>query len=176
MNEIARKWLKRLFYDRWFRLLVVVGALGLAGLHSLISPWFQTSVSGRAEVVDGDSLRIGRHRVRLQGIDAPEQRQTCLRDGRSWDCGQAAQDYLAGLVRGHRVSCQVSDQDRFGRHLAHCHVGPLNLNRKMVGEGMAVAFGQTYRRDDQLARQQSLGIWGGQFVRPQIWRRDNPRQ
>ncbi|MCB1484044.1 MAG: thermonuclease family protein, partial [Hyphomicrobiaceae bacterium] len=47
-------------------------------------------VRGAARVIDGDSLYVGQNEVRLKGIDAPEGRQTCLRDGRDWDCGNAA--------------------------------------------------------------------------------------
>ena len=32
----------------------------------------------RAFVIDGDTLKIGRDTVRLNGVDAPELRQTCL--------------------------------------------------------------------------------------------------
>ena len=33
--------------------------------------------SGKARAIDGDSLELSGHRVRLYGIDAPERRQTC---------------------------------------------------------------------------------------------------
>lgn len=43
-------------------------------------------VSGIATVVDGDTLRLGPLSIRIHGIDAPEQGQTCQhRNGRAWD-------------------------------------------------------------------------------------------
>ena len=39
--------------------------------------------SGAARAVDGDSLELGGHRVRLYGIDAPERRQTCKKGRRN---------------------------------------------------------------------------------------------
>ena len=45
---------------------------------------------GEATAVDGDSLSVGGTSVRLFGIDAPESRQTCDRDGTDWGCGEEA--------------------------------------------------------------------------------------
>lgn len=38
-------------------------------------------------MIDGDSLSVGQHEIRLFGIDAPELKQTCMRAGQSWACG-----------------------------------------------------------------------------------------
>lgn len=46
--------------------------------------------SGRATVIDGDTLEVAGVRVRLWGIDAPESRQTCLRAEPPYPCGQRA--------------------------------------------------------------------------------------
>jgi hypothetical protein len=43
--------------------------------------------AGTVRVVDGDTMSIREHRLRLAGIDAPEKAQTCRRDGRTWHCG-----------------------------------------------------------------------------------------
>src|SRR5207237_1182174 len=48
-------------------------------------------VTGRARVVDGDSLEVAGYRIRLFGIDAPEWRQECTdASGASYACGRAA--------------------------------------------------------------------------------------
>ena len=53
---------------------VVLSAVALA--------WpVHADVSGRAQVIDGDSLEIGGTRTRLFGIDAPERGQGCQADG-----------------------------------------------------------------------------------------------
>jgi endonuclease YncB( thermonuclease family) len=52
-------------------------------------PSLSLALEGRAEIVDGDTLRIDGRTVRLQGIDAPETRQTCTdRSGQEWPCGR----------------------------------------------------------------------------------------
>ena len=47
------------------------------------------------KVSDGDSLRSGRLKIRLYGIDAPELKQNCANAaGRRWACCVAARERL----------------------------------------------------------------------------------
>ena len=45
-------------------------------------------VTGKAQVTDGDTVKIGGMRIRLLGIDAPEQKQKCWKAGQAWSCGR----------------------------------------------------------------------------------------
>ena len=56
---------------------------------------FRPNVSGRARVVDGDTVEIGQTRVRFHGIDAPKSSQNCIADGPRWPCGERATRALA---------------------------------------------------------------------------------
>ena len=56
------------------------------------------TVEGQPRLVDGDSFFLNGTEVRMVGIDAPEGRQTCERQGRSWPCGEEARKHLAGLL------------------------------------------------------------------------------
>lgn len=47
-------------------------------------------ITGTARVIDGDTLDIAGERLRFDGIDAPESRQTCIASGATWPCGQRA--------------------------------------------------------------------------------------
>ena len=60
------------------------------------------SISGNLKITsisDGDTLRSGKLRIRLFGIDAPEKRQQCTTaEGQQWDCGVEAREALKQLV------------------------------------------------------------------------------
>ncbi|WP_227440919.1 thermonuclease family protein [Methylobacterium sp. W2] len=69
-------------------------------------------ITGRASVVDGDTLDIGGTRIRLHGIDAPESGQLChRRSGEAFRCGQAAALALADRIGSATVSCDPRDTD-----------------------------------------------------------------
>ncbi|MEL6373741.1 MAG: thermonuclease family protein [Pseudomonadota bacterium] len=131
------------------------------------------AIEGRARVIDGDSLRVGRHEIRLQGIDAPEGRQDCRRQGARWACGERATTRLRQLTaRG--VNCRPLKRDQHGRVLAICkdRAGDV-INARLVREGWAVAFGKRYRREEGQAKAAKRGLWAGSFERPRAWRRQN---
>jgi endonuclease YncB( thermonuclease family) len=126
--------------------------------------------TGGYRVVDGDSLALGKERLRLLGIDAPELSQTCMRAGVPWRCGEAARATLAALVDGRDIACTGSRKDKYQRQLVTCTDKGLNLNREMVVRGFAVAFGD-YDAEEQAAWAERAGFWAGDFIRPADWRR-----
>jgi endonuclease YncB( thermonuclease family) len=127
-------------------------------------------VEGAVHVVDGDSLRLGGTDIRLKGIDAPELHQTCRRAGRPYACGQVAREGLLALVSHRRVRCRVTGRDRYGRSLARCEASAADLGATLVGQGLAVSYGD-YAREEASARSRSAGLWAGEFERPDLWRR-----
>lgn len=90
--------------------------------------------------VDGDTLRCaGNGRVRLLHIDAPELEGHCRR-GRRCTPGdaEASRDNLARLIRGRQVTCQREGIDRYGRILARCSAGGIDLACAQVSGRYAV--------------------------------------
>ena len=79
------------------RLIVLILILALVGLVEL--PRLEEPVSGSVKVIDGDTLDMGGQRYRLFGIDAPEGRQTCKRQGQKYSCGEEATVALKGCNR-----------------------------------------------------------------------------
>ena len=129
-------------------------------------------VAGHYRAIDGDSFMVGRTEVRLAGVDAPEGRQLCHKDGRDWTCGREAESRLSALIGGREVRCAVEKIDQHGRSLAVCRVGDVEINRWMVARGFAVAYGG-YEAEERDARQNRRGIWEGEFERPRDWRDRN---
>lgn len=131
-------------------------------------------VEGPVHVVDGDTLRMGAHRIRLHGIDAPESRQSCTRDQNSpWLCGAAATAALRTKIGAASVRCEVEDQDRYRRLVARCFVAGQDMNAWMVSQGWALAYRQyslRYVDQEDQARLQKKGIWVSQFAPPWQWR------
>jgi endonuclease YncB( thermonuclease family) len=113
-------------------------------------------------VVDGQTLRLRDTVVRLHGVLAPMRGQECLSgDGRRFDCGAAASEALASLVRGHAVSCRLDGRDAGGFPQGHCEAGGVSLNRAVVSAGWARADGHTpdLAPEEAAARALRVGIW-----------------
>ena len=149
-------------------------ALLAAGATTTCVP--QERISGRAKVTDGDSFEIGRTPVRLFGIDAPEGRQSCTRDGRAWDCGNEAARKLRGLIGDRTVSCTQRDIDDYGRTVAVCRSGGGDLAAEMARAGLAVAYrrySNDYVDEESEARAARRGLWAGEFTAPEAYRRND---
>lgn len=158
-------------------LLVVAAALYL---------WFSSQRSGplsgqgtgrfegHARIIDGDSLVVGGREIRFKGIDAPEGRQQCTRNGTPWACGEEARRHLAIAIGGRPVVCNGGEADQHGRLLAVCEADGRSLNAAMVEEGYAMAYGN-YGAEEQRARAAKRGLWSGEFERPRDWRAKHPR-
>ena len=138
----------------------LIAGLVLGAVASLAPP----AAAMPVRVIDGVTLEIGSVAYRLHGIDAPEGRQVCAAaDGGTWACGRASTSYLRQLVaEGGEVACVSRSKDRFGRQIATCRAGIIDLNGTMVASGMAWAFTRfstVYLPQESAARSQGLGIW-----------------
>ena len=127
-------------------------------------------------VSDGDSLRSGKLRIRLFGIDAPEKNQQCTNaNGAKWACGETAQKALEELVaNAPYLQCDLIDTDRYGRAVMRCFAGKTDLGAALVRAGLALAYRQyssIYSADEDSAKTAELGMWAGAFTAPWAWRR-----
>ncbi len=109
-------------------------------------------------VIDGGTLRIDRLVVRLLGVDPPPRGESCANVA---DCGSAAANALARLVRQKRVTCALHGADGLGRPLAVCNAAGTDLNRALVEAGWARAGAELpdLRRAENGARADRRGLW-----------------
>ena len=146
-------------------LLILTGAAALAQ---------GTVLQGVATVIDGDTLELHGQSIRLHGIDAPESGQRC-RDasGIPYRCGQRAALALADRVGRGTVTCRQHDTDRYGRIVAVCRLGALDLGLWMVANGHALSYRRystDYVEQEEFARHTRRGFWAGSFIAPWDWR------
>uniref|UniRef100_UPI002639EB91 thermonuclease family protein n=1 Tax=Ferrovibrio sp. TaxID=1917215 RepID=UPI002639EB91 len=80
--------------------------------------------------------------------------------------------HLRGLVARRRVACEEKDRDRYGRVVAICRAGGIDLNRAMVRAGLAWAYSQ-YARDYETAELEAQimgnGIWAANVQAQPAW-------
>lgn len=97
-------------------------------------------------VHDGDTIRCGRERVRLAGIDAPEVRGSprCedLRKGRnpSWcdyRLGERSRDALRAFLASGSIRIERTGRDQYRRTLARVTVNGRDAGAYLVGQGLA---------------------------------------
>ena len=150
-----------------FKRTVILAGVFLIGqlLRALAAPAPGIAIEGPARVVDGDTIDIAGQRIRLEGIDAPEQSQTCsTASGETWACGRAATRALFDLVGSEAIACESTGTDKYGRMLGLCFLDGDDINRFMVESGHAWAFvkySSKYVTEEATARAAHIGIWQG---------------
>ncbi len=113
----------------------------------------------------------------LQGIDSPELTQEC-KDKKTMNvyrCGEAAKEYLNNLIDTQEVACTDEGVDKYRRQLSYCYVGDINLNKEMVKTGNALAYSKYdlfFVKEEVQARWNKVGIWGSEFEKPEIFRKN----
>lgn len=135
-----------------------------------------TETLGVARVLDGDTfeaINASRQttRVRLHGIDAPE-------DGQEY--GDESTQALKRLIANKIVKLEVTDKDRYGRSVAKVYVDSTYVNLEMVKQGMAWWYEKYAPKDYDLsvaqvnAQKKRVGLWSQQDpIPPWVYRQIN---
>lgn len=150
-----------------------IATVAFSLIYSFTSSALDNKVIGVPRIIDGDTLSINSKRIRLHGIDAPEQKQRCTKDGNSWHCGRKATEELSRMISGNTIECVWDKRDKYKRLIGICYLGDLNLNANMVKEGWALAYtrySDDYVKQEHEARKELRGIWKGEFLPPWDWR------
>lgn len=179
-SPFRRKWVVRHLIFHSIGVVFVLTAVVVAFIvvftpkeNEVIDIHVTEPVVSLVRVIDGDTIDLSGRRIRLYGIDAPEKGQTCSRNGVTYDCGLAASEQLQFILSGELLECERKSNDRWGREIAVCKIGAIDVGRQMVRQGWAVAYREysiDYVEDELFARSNSFGMWAKEFVIPKDWR------
>ena len=144
----------------------------------------EITILGDAKVIDGDTIKINKKKIRLFGIDAPEKDQICKKIylsflifdfQKNYKCGEKSALALLNKLKGKKVKCIIKEnKDRYKRNIGICYVKNQDINKWLVKNGYAIAYkkySKKYVLNEQYAKKNKLGIWKGTFVEPEKWRR-----
>lgn len=134
----------------------------------------ESDFSGPVRVVDGDTIRVGQTRVRLQGIDAPESGQRCGSAGIGvWSCGDWVTAQVRERYEGRMAACRFIELDRYARSVAVCSVGGEDIGGTLVREGLAFAYraySMRYDADEKAAAIDGRGLHAVDIENPAVFR------
>jgi endonuclease YncB( thermonuclease family) len=154
---------------------LVSGSVATLALVLHPSPGKADEITGRASVVDGDTIEIHGTRIRLWGIDAPESSQLCRGDDSlQYRCGAKAANALDAFLAFRPVTCIPTNLDQYGRTVAVCSVGGADIGAWLVSNGLALDWPRYSKSKYELAqrgaKEAARGIWAGSFTAPWAYR------
>lgn len=137
-------------------------------------------VTGKARIIDGDTIEISNKKIRLSDIDAVEKDQKCYKNNQVWNCGIDAKEFLEKTIATETVFCTIEGQDFYRRFLATCYVNKsnnqINLNKLMVESGWAVKYKTNkYYFEEILAKANRRNIWSSEFELPENHRKNKKK-
>lgn len=125
------------------------------------------------KVSDGDTVILldsnnTQHKIRLNGIDAPESNQPY---------GNKSKEFLASLIAGKTVIVEWKKRDQYKRILGVIYLGDTNINAEMIRAGYA--WNYKYSKDkyyiklQEKAKADKKGLWKDKnAIDPWQWRKN----
>ena len=134
------------------------------------------SFADNLKIIDGDTIILNGEKMRFSGIDTPELKQTCLKDGQEVPCGMTAKRLLAEKISNATVECISEGKDIYKRTLAECFVNGESLSKFLVRSGYAFAYRKystKFIKDEEFAKANKLGMWAMTFQYPWDFRKES---
>ena len=149
-------------------------------LTSILSLVFLLSFSNvrsqDLKVVDGDTIYLNGEKIRFTGIDTPELKQTCIKEGVINPCGVIAKEILIKKINNNKVKCISEGKDQYKRILAECFVNVESLSSYLVRSGYAFAYRKYSKKfilDEDYAKTNKIGMSSMKFDYPWDYRKYN---
>ena len=129
-------------------------------------PAYASEIKGTVNVINGNTLEIGRQEIRLYGVSAPDGSQICLQsNGEPKSCVEQARLKLSEYAEKKTVACTPKAKDNSATNesiVAVCHRDQTDLNRWLILQGLAFTdrkYGLAYIDAEDQARSNKAGIW-----------------
>jgi endonuclease YncB( thermonuclease family) len=135
------------------------------------------------KVTDGDTVNVldqtkTLHKIRLQGIDAPERKQAF---------GRKSTQNLAKYVAGENVKVEYSKRDKYKRLVGKILKNGRDINLLQIKDGFAWHYKEyqneqskqdrtLYSKAEIEARKKKLGLWSAKAMPPWEWRRKGDQE
>ena len=135
---------------------------------------FNQVKSQELRVIDGDTINLDGEKIRFTGIDTPELKQTCIKEGVKDPCGITAKKILIEKIADNKVKCISEGKDRYKRTLAECFVNDESLSIFLVKNGYAFAYrrySKKFIQDEDYAKTNKIGMWSMNFDYPWDYRK-----
>ena len=138
--------------------------------------FFNPAFGNDLKVIDGDTIIIKGEKIRFSGIDAPELKQICIKQGEEFFCGIFAKKILIEKIGNETPECIKKGKDVYKRTLAECFVKGESLSVFLVRSGYAFAYrkySKKFVKDEEYAKKNKLGMWLMKFKYPWDFRKSN---
>lgn len=172
--------MRQAYRPLWLLAQAIATAATLTAVAVAAQPWI---IEGRVvAIADGDTITVldpdkRQHKIRFDGIDAPEKRQPY---------GARSRQNLASLIFDRNVRAVCHKRDRYGREVCKVLDDSHDVGLEQIRDGLAwwyraYASEQTledrerYELAEEEARAMKTGLWRDPHpVAPWEWRRKKP--
>ena len=90
----------------------------------------QTTITGKCHVIDGDTIAIGKQKIRLAGIDAPELNKPY---------GKQAKWKMVEICKGQNITAYLTGKTSYDRVVAKCFLDDgQDIAEEIVKAGLAL--------------------------------------
>ena len=127
------------------------------------------------EVLDGDTIILNDHRIRLFGVDSPELSQKNF-DGKA--IGKRAKIFLEQIILNKKIKVKIIGEDIYHRSLGIIYLDEVDINKELLLQGYAVVYGNHLSNGYLLAQKDAWlnkrGIFASSgFYNPRFYRLNN---
>jgi endonuclease YncB( thermonuclease family) len=132
-------------------------------------------ITGKAKVIDANTLEFedGTQVTVTTTMDTPDLGQKGLIGDRLYPAGKEAAEFLRKLIGDKPVSFYAwgDGEDRVAKLRGRRLIGESELGVEMVRNGWAISHHSAMIPYEIIARENKRGLWRGDFVLPERWRK-----